>query len=314
MAHPSTSLANDLFIELLAGTNITIPSLDLNDPIYNLPFDSTSTIFDPVEKLTNDDLTTGEVGGSGTFDALMKGFGAHLKKEYDMGRITGAEYTKAYIALTQSAMGNAVQYLTTRDASFWQAVQAQIAAIRANVQLAQSKVEYATLYIRALTEEANYALAKLSLAVTNVEYEVAGYNLSTLLPDTHALNLDKQKQYDIEYDTSTYNLSNTLPAQLNIIKENLELVEEKVETQRAETLNDRRDNSPITGSVGKQKDLYTQQIESYKRDSEVKAARIFTDSWTAIKTVNSATVPPNAFNNTNLDDILNKVENNTFNP
>jgi hypothetical protein len=55
-------------------------------------------------KLINADLTTGAINGTGTFDKLMVGVAAQLQGEYDAGRITGAEYTKAYITLTQSAL------------------------------------------------------------------------------------------------------------------------------------------------------------------------------------------------------------------
>jgi hypothetical protein len=50
-------------------------------------------------KLTNADLTTGAINGTGAFDKLMVGVAAQLQGEYDAGRITGAEYTKAYISI-----------------------------------------------------------------------------------------------------------------------------------------------------------------------------------------------------------------------
>jgi hypothetical protein len=58
-----------------------------------------------------DDLTTGSVDGKGLFDELMRSVKAHLDHEYKEQRIRGADYTQAYIASMQAALGNAVQYL-----------------------------------------------------------------------------------------------------------------------------------------------------------------------------------------------------------
>ncbi len=66
----------------------------------------------------------------------------------------------------------------------------------------------------------------------------------------------------------------------------------------------------ITGAVGKQKALYTQQITSYQRDSEVKAGKIFIDAWMTMKTIDEGLLPPDGFTNTNLDEILDTLKTN----
>ena len=58
-----------------------------------------------------DDLTQIKIEGSGLFDELMQSVKSHLQEEYDKQRIRGADYTQAYVASMQAAMGNAVQYL-----------------------------------------------------------------------------------------------------------------------------------------------------------------------------------------------------------
>lgn len=55
-------------------------------------------------------ITDGDTDGVGTFDVLMRSFKAHLEDEYDSGRITGNEYTQAYISLTTMAMQQAMQF------------------------------------------------------------------------------------------------------------------------------------------------------------------------------------------------------------
>jgi hypothetical protein len=282
--------ANALITSLLAGEDFTIPSIDLNDPSYNVPVDLNSALYQNVLPITNEMLTTRTVGGSGTFDAIMDGFKVHLREEYDKGRITGAEYTKAWISLCESAMSNAVQFLLGKDAAFWSAVQGQAQAISARVQLAMAKVQYASLQLEAMTNRANYALTKLKLATEDVTYATGKYQIDIMLPLQQAAQTKQNTILD-------YQINNMLPAQLTMAKE-------QAEAQRAQTHNTRTDGVPITGLLGKQKDLYNQQIISYQRDSEVKAAKLFTDAWTVNQTITESASIPTNFTNTSLDSVL----------
>lgn len=266
--------ANQLMLSLMEGEIIFIPEIDFDDPSFKIPNSLDSDLYKTVRRLTNEDLTKGVVGGDGTFDALMGGFKAHLKEEFNANRISGAEYTKAFIALTESAMGNAVQFLLGRDGAFWQAVTAQANAITARVQLETSKVQYAAVLLEALNARANYALTKLKLATEDVTFASAQFNLQNILP---------QQQL---------------------------LLREQTEAQRAQTLDARSDGVPVVGVLGKQKDLYSQQITSYQRDAEVKAAKLFTDAWTVQKTIDEGLLPPGGFTNASLDPILTTIKDN----
>lgn len=268
--------AKELMISLMEGENITIPNTDFSGPEFSIPGGTDSELYRQVTRLTNEDLTTGVVGGTGTFDALMGGFKAHLKEEYQANRISGAEYTKAFIALTESAMGNAVQFLLGRDSAFWQAVMAQANAITARVQLETAKVQYVGILLEALNTQANFALTKLKLATEDVTFASGEYQLENILPQQKIL------------------------------------LTEQSEAQRAQTLDTRSDSLPVVGVLGKQKDLYTQQITSYQRDAEIKAAKLWTDAWTVQKTIDEGLLPPNNFTNTEINPILDaiKVNNN----
>lgn len=266
--------ANELMTALLAGVSFTIPEVDLGAPEYQLP--DIGEIGDPVSKLTNADLTSGAVEGAGTFDVMMKALGAHLQLQFDKGRITGEQYSKVYVELTQGAMANAVQFLLGRDQAYWQAVAAQMQAqvaqaqvVTARVELETAKVKLQALRYETLAQQANYALAKMKLSTESVAYCTGQYTLDNILP--------MQKL----------------------------LVSEQAEAQRAQTQDTRSDQiTPVVGLIGKQKDLYSQQITSYKRDSEVKAAKLFTDAWITMKTIDEGLLPPNNFANASLDDIL----------
>lgn len=272
MSFGGESVANQLLTALLAGENITIPQVDLTQDIYKIPGGIDSEHYQPVRKLTNEDLTSREVGGTGTFDALMAGFSAHLKIEYEKNRITGAEYTKAFIALTEGAMANSVQYLLGRDNAFWQAVTAQAQAITARVNLETAKIQYAALYLEALNGRANYALTKLKLATEDTSYAQGKFSVDFILPQQHVL------------------------------------LREQTEVQRAQTLDYRTDGASVTGAVGKQKDLYSQQISSYQRNSELSAARVFSDAWITQKTIDEGLLPPDALNNNSVNTVLNTLK------
>jgi hypothetical protein len=266
--------ANELLAALLAGEDVSIPDIDFSGPEFQIPGGTDSEMYQPIIKVTNEDLTTREVNGAGTFDALMSGFAAHLKIEYEKGRISGGEYTKAFIQLTQGAMSNAVQFLLGRDASYWQAVQAQAQAITARVQLETAKVQYASLHLEALVNKANFALTKLKLATEDVTYAAGQFNIDSMLP------------------------------------QQLLMVTEQTEAQRAQTSDTRTDGGSVAGVLGKQKDLYTQQITSYQRNDEIKAAKLFTDAWITQKTIDEGLLPPPNFENASVDEILGKIKSN----
>jgi hypothetical protein len=264
--------ANELFTALTTGIDFTLPVIDLSTPEYTIP---ESTLEMP-DALTNADLTTKTIDGTGTFDVLMSSMLAHLKGEFDKGRITGAEYTKAYVNLTQTVLSNAVQFLMGKDVAYWQAVVAQNQAkiaeagvVEARVKLQIAKAQLAAVYYEANTHKANYALTKMKLSTEEAQYCIADYNLT-----------------------------NILPAQKLQITEQAEAV-------RAQTMDTRSDGvTAVVGVLGKQKALYTQQIESYKRDAENKAAKLFTDAWITMKTIDEGLLPPTEFSNASLDAIL----------
>jgi len=73
--------ANRLLEELTKGDDFTLPDIDMSGPEWDIPGGDSSPIFDAITKVTNESLTTREVGGSGTFDALMESAHNHLKAD-----------------------------------------------------------------------------------------------------------------------------------------------------------------------------------------------------------------------------------------
>jgi hypothetical protein len=273
--------ANALLTSLTAGTDFSVPPVNLSDPEYQIPATEVGAM---PTALTNAHLTDALTTGDGTFDIVMKAINSHLAQEFEKGRITGAEYSKAYIALVESALANSVQFLLGRDTAYWQAIRAkfdaqraEVEVVTARVQLEVAKAELQKQKYEALTHQANFALTKLKLSTESVAYCIAQFNLE-----------------------------NMLPAQL-------EMINEQREAARAQTLNTRSDGTVVVGLLGKQKDLYSQQITSYKRDAEVKVAKLFTDAWITQKTIDEGLLAPNGFINSSLDQVLTTLKlNNQF--
>jgi hypothetical protein len=113
--------------------------------------------------------------------------------------------------------------------------------------------------------------------------------------------LGKQKDGIVIDNTSKqYQLDNTLPIQLDLVKE-------QRESERAKTTNTRSDGVVILGSVGKQKDLYTQQIDSFVKDAKHKTAKMYLDGWITQKTLDEGLLAPTELQNTTVDSVLSGI-------
>lgn len=262
--------ANTLLTALLVGEDVSLPDIDLSDLV--IPDDVLANMAGVITQVTNDALTTTTVDGSGTFDIMMRGFKAHLQQEFEKNRITGADYTKAYIALTQAAMSGAVQFLLQKDQAFWQATTAQLSAYTAQAQFETAKMQLVNAKFDALTSKANYGLTKMKIASESMAYCTAQFQLQQILP------------------------------------QQLMLLNEQTEAQRAQTMDTRSDGTTVAGAMGEQKALYAQQIISYQRNSETTAAKLYTDAWITMKTIDEGLDPPTNFTNANFNAVLNTVQ------
>ena len=215
--------ANAIFQELTEDIGIEIPEIDISGEDFEFPFgkDSDSALYKEVQPLDLCALTDGTVDGNGAFDKVMQGIKAHLLEEFKGNRITGGEYTKAYIAMVEAGLANGVAFLLGKDRAFWEAQRAQIDAFRARVELETSKAQLALVSFQAKTAEAQYALAKMQALGASIEVETGKYRLDNMLPVEKDL-LDGQKELQvlqIEGQNYTnqqliYTVENLLPQQL----------------------------------------------------------------------------------------------------
>ena len=246
--------SKELLSSVTEGLDFNIPNVDFDDSAFNIPDSLANALQNTPEQLTIDTLTECVVDGNGCFDKVMTALKAHLNLEYEAGRITGAEYTKAYIASMQGALQFSVQYLLGKDNAFFQALGTQASALRANIDAYTAKVQLAIAQAQAHQNKAQYANLVLQLSATEEQKEL-------------------------------------VEAQTEVQKQQKGLLLEQTEQAHAQVSDTQLDGStPVTGYTGNQNKLLKQQVEAFKHDAIVKGSKIFTDSFATQLSMSTATV------------------------
>ena len=306
--------SKEILSSLTEGLDFTIPNIDFNDKAFEIPQALIDALQKVPEPLTTALLTERVVDGNGTFDAIMTAMKEHLKIEYNEGRITGAEYTKAYIAMLQSALQFAVQYLLGRDNAYFQAIGAQTQALTNSINIYKAKVELAIAQAQAHQNKAEYAnkvcsLGSIDKQVTLVESQTGKVNEETKLVGAQTLVQTQQEKLLVEQteaahsQTSDTKLDNSpvsgsigkqaalIQAQTEVQKQQKELLVEQTEQAHAQVSDTQLDGTtPVTGYTGNQNSLLKQQVTSFKKDAIIKAAKVYADSLTTQLSMNTATV------------------------
>lgn len=255
--------AKELLSSLTNGIDFSIPSVDFGDDSLKIPESLANALQNTPEKLTNDSLTEGCINGNGTFDIIMKALKDHLSNEYEAGRITGAEYTKAYIASLQGALQYAVQYLLGKDLAYYQALGAQAQALTMNIGAYTAKVQLAIAQAQAHLNKAQYANSVLALT-----------------------QADKQ----------------------------IQLLQEQGEQAHAQISDKLLDGSTsVTGYTGNQNALLKQQVIAFKKDSIIKAAKIYADSFATQISMSTATAAGTGLDVNGIGTAITKLANSMSN-
>jgi hypothetical protein len=243
-------------------------------------------------KLTIEQLTAGTVAGAGAFDQLMVSLVAHLTVEYTANRISGAEYTKAYIGIVAAALQTAQQFLVAADQAYWSALTAE--AQIANLVLQGEGLEITN----------NDILPQQALLLAEQTEVQRAQTMDTRTNGTTAVAGAVGKQIaNLVLQGTGLEITND-----DILPQQALLLAEQTEVQRAQTMDTRTNGTTaVAGAVGKQKDLYTQQVASYRRDAETKVAKIFSDAWITQKTIDEGLVAPTEFSNANINAVLTAI-------
>ena len=277
----------ELLNEITKGLDFSIPDIDFNDEIFQIPDELKDALLHAPDKLKPEDLTERVVNGMGMYDQLMTTNRAHLMDEYENGRITGAEYTKAYIALSQSALQYAVQYLLGRDQAYYQALGSTIMALKGAIDVYTAKVQLAIAQAQAHQNKAQYAGTVMALAVNDSQRDLLIQQEKLAKEQTeqvHAQTSDKK----LDGNTS---VTGIMGGNINLLKQQKLLTVEQTEQTHAQTSDTKLDGTtPVTGYTGHQNALLAMQKQAFKNDAVIKGAMIYTDSFGVQASMGTASV------------------------
>jgi len=114
---------------------------------------------DFTQNVTTD--TNNVVTGDGVFDDMMESVNKHIDAQYQLGRITGADYSQVYLGALQSAMSESMKFV----------LQHKIAEEQTDSEAAKSKlIERQT---KGFDDDAKNKLLKQQLDSWSVAYSVA---------------------------------------------------------------------------------------------------------------------------------------------
>ena len=235
--------ANTLFTELTSGMGI-----DLKFPQFTMPPEiplpsEAGPAYDELPPISLDQLTTKQLDGTGVFDVLMQSVTEHLKAEHKANRITGADYAKVYLGSITQVLAQGVQFLLGKDRARLENVQLQEAIKLTQAQRTRALIEAQTARATLLTVQADLINAQLRARMATNEFALSKMNLIT-----------------------GYN--GILESEARI-----RLTNEQVEVQRAQTWDTHLDGSPITGILGKQKDLADAQLKNQLEELDTQRAQ-----------------------------------------
>ena len=242
------------------------------------------------EKLSIASLTGGERQGAGAFEELMRAVKSHLVTEYDAGRITGDNYTQAYISSLDVALGTASQYLLQHEIQIQQIrlLDEQIANGKLQNTLTQAQIDRAAQDLIYVTKQT----LKLDSDIGLVDAQVGVQAKQLLVMDEAITNAQKDlliKDAQISYQAAHelmvgQQTANALTQNAQILSQTTKITAEKdILLQRAVSeeaqTKDTVAGNPVGGILGKQMSLYQNQADGYIRDSEQKAAKIMNDQF-----------------------------------
>lgn len=181
-----------------------------------------------------EDLTAGDVAGSGVFDKLMQVTRAHLDVEFDKNRIRGPEYSQVYLGQLSQVMSASLQFLLQKD-----------------------KVALEAMLIEAQLEVAKNQAANLVLEGQNLL-------LQGQLLAAQKQNLDVERDFTIAKTAQTVQQTQNLVAEkANIVLQGPILVQQKLNLEK-EGLKSEAQVAQITQQTVNLKTQDLQEIQKTK--------------------------------------------------
>ena len=170
--------SKDIFEYLTKNLSWDVPDPDFSK--FNVPDDLLNAVRNKPTTLTDESLTSAKfddqvreydkINGTGTLDKILEAVKANLWVEYHKGRITGAEYSQAFVTLVQGSLQTAVQFLISKDKAYWDSITAQINALSAMVELETKKMQLLHTKYQANLVRAQFANSVMDLCIKDKQY------------------------------------------------------------------------------------------------------------------------------------------------
>lgn len=234
-----------------------------------------------------DDFTQGTIGGTGVFDVLMTAVKAHLKVEFDAGRIRATDYSNAYVQLMSVVLSESGQFVISkaRLAAEIKLLEAQARGEDVSTAIKQYQLECI------LPKEANNLLlvgirtaAESSQAVqqTNnlmeqhkgivTDNAIKKYQLKEILPLEKTKTLEQIIGMQKDNEMKSFQIDFVLPkelelkaAQVNVALKDLDLKAKQLELAAYELTH----KLPAdVGLITAQDELYTQKAVTEKAQTD----------------------------------------------
>ena len=212
-----------------------------------------------MSKITIDDLTKNEIEGTGIFDELMRSVKAHLIVEYDAKRITDVNYSSVYLGALQSTMSQAVEFLLKKD------------AVYENNELTKAK-------------NANLVLEGelLTLKKQELQYDIYNAKYKECLLQNQIKKIQAETQKTLQDTANAKTQASILRKQQSKLDAEIKLYLQKTETEKAQ-IHDKIDSVHVSGTIGKQNEMYRNQANGYLRLAEQQNARLMLDAYSILQ-------------------------------
>lgn len=221
-----------------------------------------------IEPISTDLLTDTQIGGNGVLDKLLTTARTHLDREYMDQRITGKEYSNAYIELyTQSVQASIAYAIAAAKLPY------EVALVEAQTKLADQQRELAYQEM----------ISKLPMEVKLLESDVAlkEFQIDTLLPK-EAEQMDAQIALaDKELQLKELELTQRLPAEIANLEKQGELMDSQIATAAQDLLL----KAKQLEIAEKELLVKLEEIKVMEAQSELYAAKVITEKAQTDNTV-----------------------------
>ena len=220
-------------------------------------------------------LTECTLEGSGVLDKLLYTARVHLQDEFQQGRITGKEYSNAYIAIYDRMVQSAIAYALAAEKAPYEI--AQLEAQTALTEEQRRQVEEETRY--KLPAEIQQIQAQTALIPKQGEL-IDAQVIATLregdLKEKQILLADKEISLKEQQLLLTAEELRLKAEEIEVAKAQVELYAQKVITEKAQV------DSSVVGAgsvIDTNNKLLNAQADAYEKEQVIKAVKLAMDTF-----------------------------------